>query len=64
MPGGRIIGEQAGHMRRLVGDLLDAGRIEAGALSVNPEPLELLGPAERARTTLLSAGGRSNGAGS
>ena len=34
----RIIAEQADHMRHLVGDLLDAGRIEAGTLSVAPEP--------------------------
>ena len=54
----RIIVEQAGHMRRLVGDLLDAGRIEAGALSVSPEPLDVLALVERARTTFLGAGGR------
>ncbi|MDE0698393.1 MAG: response regulator [Boseongicola sp.] len=54
----RVIVEQAGHMRRLVGDLLDAGRIEAGALSVSPEPLDVLGLVERARTTFLGAGGR------
>ena len=53
----RIIVEQAGHMRRLVGDLLDAGRIEAGALSVSPEPLDVLALVERARTTFLGAGG-------
>ncbi|MYG28463.1 MAG: response regulator, partial [Boseongicola sp. SB0677_bin_26] len=54
----RVIVEQAGHMRRLVGDLLDAGRIEAGALSVSPEPLDILGLVERARATFLGAGGR------
>ena len=32
----RIIGEQADHMRGLISDLLDAGRIEAGTLSVSP----------------------------
>ena len=35
----RIIHEQAGHMRGLIGALLDAGRIEAGTLSVSPETL-------------------------
>ena len=34
----RIIDEQADHMRGLIGDLLDAGRIETGTLSVSPEP--------------------------
>ena len=32
----RIIDEQADHMRGLIGDLLDAGRIETGTLSVAP----------------------------
>ena len=34
----RIIEEQADHMHSLVSDLLDMGRIEAGTLSVTPEP--------------------------
>ena len=54
----RIIHEQAGHMRGLIGDLLDAGRIEAGTLSVAPEPTEVSELMERARTTFLSSGGR------
>ena len=54
----RIIVDQSAHMRRLVGDLLDAGRIEAGVLSVSPEPRALATLVERARTTFLSAGGR------
>ncbi len=54
----RIIVDQTAHMRRLVGDLLDAGRIEAGTLSVNPEAMEVAALVERARTTFLSAGGR------
>ena len=32
----RIIDQQADHMRGLIGDLLDAGRIETGTLSVSP----------------------------
>ena len=39
----RIIDEQADHMRGLISDLLDAGRIEAGTLSVAPEPAEVAG---------------------
>ena len=54
----RIIEEQAAHMHGLIGDLLDAGRIEAGTLSVSPEPADLAGLVERARRTFLSGGGR------
>ena len=54
----RIIHEQAGHMRSLIGDLLDAGRIEAGTLSVVPEPSEVAALVERARNTFLSGGAR------
>ena len=54
----RIIREQAGHMRGLIGALLDAGRIEAGTLSVSPEPSEVAALVERARNTFLSGGGR------
>ena len=54
----RIIVEQANHMRGLIGDLLDAGRIDAGTLSVAPEPSELAGLVDRARTTFLSGGAR------
>ena len=54
----RIIQEQANHMRGLIGDLLDAGRIEAGTLSVAPEPSEVAALVDRARSTFLSAGGR------
>ena len=34
----RIIDQQADQMRDLIGDLLDAGRIRAGTLSVAPQP--------------------------
>jgi len=54
----RIIAEQARHMRGLIGDLLDAGRIDSGTLSVAPEPSKLAGVVERARSTFLGAGGR------
>ena len=50
----RIIDEQARHMRGLVGDLLDAGRIREGTLSVTPEPTEVPALVEQARTTFLS----------
>ena len=54
----RIILQQSGHMRRLVGDLLDAGRIDTGTLSVAPEPTELAELVERARDTFVGGGGR------
>ena len=54
----RIIHEQAGHMRILIGDLLDAGRIEAGTLSVSPEPSEVAALVDCARNAFLSGGGR------
>ena len=54
----RIIVAQSGHMRGLIGDLLDAGRIDSGSLSVSPEPSELAELVERARDTFVGGGGR------
>ena len=54
----RIIDEQAEHMYGLIGDLLDAGRIETGTLSVSPEPSEVAPLVERARNTFLGGGAR------
>ena len=54
----RIIADQADHMRGLVADLLDAGRIETGALSVAPEPTELAALVERVRTAFIGGGAR------
>ena len=54
----RIIDGQADHMGALVGDLLDAGRIDTGTLSVTPEPVEVAALVDRARTAFLSGGGR------
>ena len=36
----RIVEQQADHMQGLISDLLDAGRIEAGTLSVTTESTE------------------------
>ena len=52
----RVIDEQAKHMRGLIGDLLDAGRIEAGTLSVAREPSEMAELVEQARSTFLGGG--------
>ncbi len=52
----RIIAEQADHMRGLISDLLDAGRIDSGTLSVTPEPAEVAVLVDRARNTFLAGG--------
>ena len=54
----RIIDAQADHMDGLIGDLLDAGRIDSGTLTVDPEPAEVAALVDRARTTFVSGGGR------
>ena len=54
----RIVAAQADHMRRLVGDLLAAARLETGAPPVVPEPVAVAALVEPARQTFLSGGGR------
>ncbi len=54
----RIIDQQAEHMHGLISDLLDAGRIEAGTLSVSPEAADVADLVDLARNTFLSGGGR------
>lgn len=54
----RIVEEQADRMSGLIGDLLDAGLIGAGMLSVEPAPVELASLVERARTAFAASGGR------
>ena len=56
----RIIGDQADHMHTLVGDLLDVARIEAGELSVGPEPAEVAVLVDRARNGFASGGGETH----
>ena len=58
LPFFRLIDEQADHMRSLIRDLLDAGSIEAGTLSVTPEPSDVKDLADQARTTFLGGGSR------
>ncbi|MDE0660463.1 MAG: response regulator [Gammaproteobacteria bacterium] len=53
----RIIDEQADRMQALIGDLLDAGRIRAGTLTVAPAPTDLAGLVDEARNTFISGGG-------
>ncbi|MYA97648.1 MAG: response regulator, partial [Nitrospinae bacterium] len=54
----RIIDQGADQMQGLIGDLLDAGRIHAGTLSVDPEAMEVTALVEQARTTFPGGGGR------
>ena len=54
----RIVDGQADHMQGLIGNLLDAGRIEAGTLSVDPEASEVIALADAARNAFVSGGGR------
>ena len=56
----RIIEEQADHMRDLINNLLDLTRIEAGTLSVAPEPTDVAAVIAQARDAFLSSGYRNN----
>ena len=55
----RIIDGQADQMRRLIANLLEAGSIEAGTLTVAPEPSNVAVLVDQARTTFLTGGGRN-----
>ena len=52
----RIIDEQANQMRGLIRDLLDAGRIDTGTLSVSPVATEVRALVEQARSAFLNGG--------
>ncbi|HLF03983.1 MAG TPA: ATP-binding protein, partial [Dehalococcoidia bacterium] len=54
----QIIDEQSDRLRDLVDNLLDMTRIEAGSLSVGPEPVDLPPLLEEARATFARAGGQ------
>ena len=54
----RIINEQADHAQDLISDLLDAGRIDSGTLSVAPAPSEVAELVEGARNAFLGGGSR------
>ena len=56
----RIIDEQADHMRGLISDLLDVTRIEAGTLSVTPEPTVVAALVDQARKVFLRDGARNS----
>ena len=54
----RVVDTHADRMQSLIADLLDAGRIEAGTLSVDPEPSDLAELVDRARGTFSIGGAR------
>ena len=54
----RIIDQQANRMLRLINDLLDAGRIRTGTLSVAPEPTDAHALIDQARSAFVAGGGR------
>ena len=54
----RIIDEQANLMRGLINDLLDAGQIDAGTLSISPVPVEVAAMVDQARNAFQSGGNR------
>ena len=51
----RVINEQADYMHGLIADLLDHGRIVTGTLSVSPEPVEVAGLLDLARSALVGS---------
>jgi signal transduction histidine kinase len=51
-----IIKRQLGHLRRLVDDLLDAGRVSVGKIRLQREPIELSALVESALETVRSTG--------
>ena len=55
----RLIDDQTDHMRTLIADLLDTGRIEAGTLTISPAIETVSGILERARAVFGHGGGRS-----
>ena len=52
----QIIDEQADHMRYLINDLVDMTHIEAGTLSVTPEPTDVESLLDQARESYLREG--------
>ena len=57
----RVIDEQAGRMHQLINDLVDITQIEAGTLSVHPEPMEIEELLDQARDAHISLPGAEAG---
>ena len=56
----RIIDEQADLLRELISNLLDLTQIEAGALSVDPEPTDVVFLVAEARNAFMRGGARND----
>ena len=56
----RVIDEQSDHMRHLINDLVDMTHIEAGTLSVNPEPTDVADLLDQAREAHVHSGAANN----
>ena len=56
----RIIDEQTGRARDLVGELLQVARIETGTLSVRPEPVDPVEVIDEAKIRFVNGGGRDD----
>ena len=56
----RVIDEQSDHMRQLINDLIDMTHIEAGTLSVDPEPIDSSDLLNEARETHVEWDGSIN----
>ena len=56
----RIVDDQADHMTNLIGELLDAGSIDAGTLFVSPEPTDAALLIDEARAAFIAGGAVHN----
>lgn len=56
----RVIDEQSDQMRHLINNLVDMTQIEAGALSVNPEPTNIVDLLDQAREAYIRGAGEDN----
>ncbi len=56
-----VIDEQTDHMRHLINDLVDMTQIEAGTLSVTPQPAEIEGLLDQAREAHILVGATDDG---
>jgi len=52
----QLVNEQADHLTQLVNNLLDMSSIEAGALSVTPEPMDLIALLEESLASFMQSG--------
>ena len=56
-----VVDEQSDRMRHLINDLVDMTQIEAGAMSVSPEPTDMADLLDQARAAQIQAGASNDG---